>query len=251
MIEKPEPRTALVTGGSRGIGKEIAITLAKLDYRVALTYITNRDMALDTVEQIRARGGTAIAIQLSTQHRHSICSALESIRSLWGRISILVNNAAISQEKNFSEITDDDWDIMLNVNLRGAFACSQEVLPDMIAQGWGRIVNMTSIGGQWGGQNQVHYAVSKSGLIGLTRSLARIYSDKGITTNAVAPGLVSTEMSSRELMSAAGRKKVEAIPTKRIATLNEVTSVVAFLISEDASYITGQTINVNGGMYFV
>ena len=120
----------------------------------------------------------------------------------------------------------------------------------MLKRGWGRIINITSIGGQWGGFNQVHYAAAKAGLINLTRSLSRIYSGQGITTNAVAPGLVHTEMSARELESEAGKEKVRSIPIGRIATIEEVAQVVVFLASDAASYITGQTINVNGGMYF-
>ena len=168
----------------------------------------------------------------------------------FGKINILINNAAIAQEKPFETITDEDWDNMMAINLRGPFILCQEVIPDMIEQGWGRIINICSVGGQLGGINQVHYAAAKAGLINLTKSLARIYSKNGITSNAVSPGLVDTDMAAQELTTPAGKEKVRNIPIGRIATAEEIANVVVFLASEKASYITGQTINVNGGMYF-
>jgi len=138
---------------------------------------------------------------------------------------------------------------MFASNLRGAFSFSQEVIPHMIKSKWGRIVNVASIGGQWGGRNQIHYAASKAGLINLTISLAKLYSKKGITTNAVSPGLVKTDLIANELKTTSGKNKVKQIPIGRIADTDEVANIVNFLCSDEASYITGQTINVNGGMY--
>ena len=243
-------KLALVTGGSRGIGRGIAVALADAGADVALTYNTNQALAEQVVEAIIGRGRRALAVQMTVEDRVSVRRAVAKVRDSLGPINVLVNNAAIAQEKSFDTITDADWDHMLAVNLRGPFICCQEVLPNMIEQGWGRIINITSIGGQWGGFNQVHYAAAKAGLISLTRSLARIYSRQGITTNAVAPGLVRTDMSARELKSDVGREKVRNIPIGRIATVEEIAQVVVFLASDAASYITGQTINVNGGMYF-
>ena len=140
--------------------------------------------------------------------------------------------------------------MMLGTNLRGAFIFSQEVLPNMMKSGWGRIINIASIGGQWGGINQVHYAASKAGLINLTRSIAKIYSSYGITCNSVSPGLVQTDMASREIGSKEGQEKLKNIPIGRVGTTSEIASAVGFLASDEASYITGQTINLNGGMYF-
>lgn len=243
-------RVALVTGGSRGIGRGIAIALAQAGARVALTYRSNRDLAAETAAVIQAQSGTAIALPMTVEDRQSVRRAIHEVKSQLGPIDILVNNAAIAQEKPFETITDADWSMMMQVNLQGPFICCQEVLPDMVSRAWGRIINITSIGGQWGGLNQVHYAAAKAGLINLTRSLARIYSRHGITANAVAPGLVLTDMSRRELESEAGRQKVQNIPIGRVASVEEVAHTVVFLASEAASYITGQTINVNGGMYF-
>lgn len=243
-------QVGLVTGGSRGIGRSIAMALAEAGIQVALTYNTDQKSAEEAVEAIVARGGRAIAIELTIEDGVAIRQAIAQVNSKLGPIDILINNAAIAQEKPFESITDEDWDRMFAVNLRGVFACCQGVLPSMREQGYGRIINLASIGGQWGGWRQVHYAAAKAGVISLTRSLARLYAEYGITVNAVSPGLVNTEMAASEIESEEGRQKVSNIPMKRIGTLQEIASVAVFLISKGAGYITGQTINVNGGMYF-
>lgn len=250
MSASTDARVALVTGGSRGIGRAIACALAAAGARVALTYRRREDEARAVAAEIRATGGEAIALPLAVEERESVRRAVAEARGRLGPIAILVNNAAVAQEKPFASISDADWDMVLGVNLRGAFACAQETIDDMVARRWGRIVNVASIGGQWGGQNQVHYAAAKAGLIGLTRSLARLYSGDGVTANAVAPGLVETEMTARELASETGRAKVAAIPVGRVATPEEIANVVVFLASEGAGYLTGQTLGVNGGMLF-
>jgi NAD(P)-dependent dehydrogenase (short-subunit alcohol dehydrogenase family) len=243
-------RVALVTGGSRGIGRAIAATLAARGHAVALTYASHEQEARTVVDDIQKNGGKAMAVRLVAEDRATIASAVERVRQALGAIAVLVNNAAIAQEKPFLELTDGDWDRMLAVNLRGPVACAQEVVPDMLRQGWGRIISISSIGGQWGGMNQVHYACAKAALNNLTRSLAKLYSRQGVLSNTVAAGLVSTSMIASELETPAGREKVRNIPIGRIATPEEVAAVVAFLASDDAGYITGQTINANGGMYF-
>jgi len=241
-------KTAIVTGSSRGIGRSIADTLIQSGASVVVTYNKNKKMAEEIIK--KDKSGKSIALQLEISNRASIRTAKKTVLDTFNSIDILINNAAIAQEKPFDTITDEDWDRMMSVNLRGPFAFSQEVLPHMIKQNWGRIVNISSIGGIWGGFNQVHYASAKAGLINLTKSLAKIYSKDEITVNAVAPGLVATDMSKNELNTRAGKKKVESTPIGRIANLEEVSNVVLFLCSNEASYITGQTINVNGGMYF-
>ncbi|MEW5801182.1 MAG: 3-oxoacyl-ACP reductase FabG [bacterium] len=253
-------RVALVAGGSRGIGRGIALALAESGLRVGLTYKTNRDLAEQVVTCINGKCAhqaaavplplKAAAVPMDVENRSSIRKALTEVKRCLGPIDILVNNAAISQEKPFDSITDEDWDHMMAINLRGPFACCQEALPDMIRKGWGRIINISSIGGQWGGFNQVHYAAAKAGLINLTRSLARIYSACGITVNAVAPGLVDTDMAAAELHTPFGQEKVRNIPIGRISTVEEVAAAVVFLASEAAGSMSGQTLNVNGGMYF-
>jgi len=241
----------LVTGGSRGIGRGICISLAKQGYNVAFTYKTQQNLAKSVEKEICNVGDCAKAFQMTIEERTSVQNSIADIENHFSDyIQILINNAAIAQEKPFDTITDSDWGLMLNVNLQGPFICTQEVLPNMIKEKWGRIINISSIGGQWGGFNQVHYAASKAALINFTQSIAKIYSKDGITSNAVAIGLAKTDMSSPELNSEEGKKKVSIIPIGRIAEVEEIVSTVKFLCSDDASYITGQTLNVNGGMYF-
>jgi NAD(P)-dependent dehydrogenase (short-subunit alcohol dehydrogenase family) len=243
-------KICLVTGGSRGIGKGIVKKLSEKGYKVAFTFNTQEQLAQELENKINDNGSNAKSFQMLIEDRKSVVAALAKIKNHFnGFISVLVNNAAIAQEKPFDKITDIDWKTMLKVNLQGPFICSQEALPDMIKNRWGRIVNITSIGGQWGGFNQVHYAASKAALINFTQSLAKIYSHAGVTTNAVAIGLAETDMSGDELDSDEGKKKIENIPIGRIGTIEEIANTVSFLCSEEASYITGQTINVNGGMY--
>ena len=244
-------KICLVTGGSRGIGKGIVKTLSEKGYKVAFTFNNKEQLAKDLEKQLNGNGGNVKSFQMLIEDRKSVVSALAEIKNHFnGFISVLVNNAAIAQEKPFDKITDIDWKTMLKVNLQGPFICTQEALPDMVANQWGRIINITSIGGQWGGFNQVHYAASKAALINFTQSIAKIYSKEGITSNAVAIGLVNTDMSNAELDSEEGKKKVEIIPVGRVGSIEEIANTVHFLCSEDASYITGQAINVNGGMYF-
>lgn len=242
-------KTALVTGGSRGIGRSIALALAEAGAHVVLTYHTRREPAEAVVDAIEQAGGQAWAVEMVLEDDESIDTVVRWTRAILDTIDILVNNAAMAQEKPFLTLTSADWTAMLRVNLQGPFRLCQEVIPLMRQQRWGRIVNLVSIGGQIGGVNQTHYAASKSGLQSLTRSLARLYGRDGITVNAVAPGLVATEMVADELTTPAGQAKVASIPLGRIATPDEVASIVAFLCSEEAGYINGATINCNGGMY--
>ena len=242
-------RVALVTGASRGIGRGIARALASGGVAVGVGYHGRADAAAGVVEEIAWAGGRAVPVQLAVEDRASVAAALATLRAQLGPVTVLVNNAAVAHEVPFASITDDDWDRVLAVNLRGAFTCAQETLPDMQAARWGRIVNVTSIGGQIGGVNQVHYAAAKAGLVSLTRSLARLYGRDGITCNAVAPGLVPTDMSARELASEGGQAKLATLPLGRAGTVEEVASVVAFLAGDTAGYVTGQTVNVNGGAY--
>jgi len=243
-------KVALVTGGSGGIGAAICYRLASDGFIVAVAYSSSESKAQAVAERIVRDGGKAFPIHLDLKHRDSILSAVERILKEHEKIEILVNNGAFSQEKSFLDIDDDDWDQMLAINLRGPFALCQEVLPKMLENRFGRIVNIVSIGGQWGGINQIHYATAKAGLIGLTRSIAKTFSGNGITCNAIAPGLVATEMSAAELKTDAGKEKVKNIPCGRLGLVEEVAGAVSYLVGPDGSYVTGQTLNLNGGMYF-
>lgn len=244
-------KVVLVTGGSRGIGSGIVKVLAETGYSIAFTYHTNKELAEELLKHIRKGTNKVIAVQMSMQDGESITRALKTIDEELGKIDILVNNAGIAQEKPFLSITKQDFDGMMDVNLKGPFILCQAVIPDMVKKGWGRIVNISSIGGQWGGFNQVHYAAAKAGLINLTRSLARIYSPHGITSNAIAPGLIQTDMSEYEINSPQGKEKIKSIPAGRLGSKEEIGYLVKYLISDEAAYITGQTINANGGMYFI
>ncbi len=241
-------KVALVTGGTRGIGKAITLELAYKKYNVIFTYNKNLQKAKEIKKILSSQGLIVKYFKLNQAKRTNIKNLISKILKNFNNIDILINNAAISQEKPFEDISDNDWENMMKVNLQGPFMLIQEVLPIMKRNRWGRIINIVSIGGQWGGFNQVHYAASKAALINLTHSIAKLYSKYNITSNAVSPGLVFTDMTKREIASTQGKEKIKNIPLKRVANPEEVAKVVAFLVSDDASYITGQTINVNGGM---
>lgn len=239
------PKLALVTGAGSGIGRAAALALLDAGYRVACGYNSNRAGA----QTLQDAFAGALAVKIDISSRASVRRAIAAARKhFMADIAIVVNNAALVQEKPFEAITDADWERMLAVNLRGAFIVAQEALPGMLARKWGRIINITSIGGQWGGMRQVHYAAAKAGLINLTHSLARLYSPSGITANAIAPGLVATDMIRKELKSKAGKQKAAAIPVGRIAEPEEIAAGVLYLASDGAAYVTGHTLNINGGM---
>ena len=241
-------RAALVTGSSRGIGRSIALELARGGANVVVTYLDRERAASGVVAEVRALGVRALAVPLDISSRESVRGAIAAARTEFGRVDILVNNAGILEQKPFATITDDDWDRMMAVNLRGAFACSQELLPEMKERGFGRIVNLASSGGQVGGTLAVHYATSKAGIIGLTRSLARLGAPE-VLVNCVAPGLIDSEMTAAEIATEAGRAKIRAIPIGRPGLVEEVARAVAYLASDAAGYVTGHTLNVNGGQY--
>jgi len=239
-------RVALVTGASRGIGKGIAEALAKANYLVAAGY-NSTPIANDKKE---SGSPSYLPVHIDVASEQSVELALKYVEEHIGKVDILINNAGIAQPKQFLELTDADWETMLSVNLLGAVRCTRHVLPGMLEKKEGRIVNISSIGGQWGGMYQVHYAAAKAGLINFTKSMAKLYSGQGITSNAVAPGLIETEMIAEEMKDKSALGRVEGIPIARLGTVQEVAAAVLFLCSQESSYVTGQTINVNGGMYF-
>jgi acetoacetyl-CoA reductase/3-oxoacyl-[acyl-carrier protein] reductase len=244
-VKNKPARLALVTGAGSGIGRACALALLDAGYRVACGYNTNSVGA----KTLQTAFAGALAVKIDIASRVSVKRAIAACARHFGAgFDIVINNAALVQEKSFETLTDADWDRMLAVNLRGAFIVAQESLPAMLAKKWGRIINITSIGGQWGGMRQVHYAAAKAGLINLTHSLARLYSGDGITANAIAPGLVATGMIAKELKSKAGKAKAAQIPVGRIADPSEIAAGVLYLASDGAGYVTGQTLNINGGM---
>ena len=247
-----ENKVILVTGGSKGIGENICIKAASKYSTLIFTYHKNQKKAFAIKNRLLNINQNIHALKLDLTKQKSINKLLSDIKNKIKikNIDILINNAAVSQIKKVSKITNKDWEFVLNSNLRGPFFLTQKIVEQMKNKQWGRIVNISSIGGQWGGKDQVHYAISKSGIIGMTKSFAKVYSKSNITCNAVSPGLVLTNMSKNEIYSKAGKKKIKNIPVGRIANMSEITDTVMFLCKKESSYITGQTINVNGGMLF-
>jgi 3-oxoacyl-[acyl-carrier protein] reductase len=243
-------KVAIVTGGGRGIGRAIALALARQKINLVLSYVTQREPCERTVAEAHKLGIEATIVQTDVTQRESVRQLVALAVEKMGRVDVLVNNAGILQQKPFATITDEDWDVMLSTNLKSVFLCSQEVLPVMAQQGGGSIINISSSGGQLGGMLAVHYAASKAGVISLTKSLARVGAPNGIRANCVTPGLIETEMSVKEINSEVGRQKIsQQIPLCRAGSVDEVAGAVAFLASDAATYITGQSINVNGGLY--
>lgn len=236
-------KIAIVTGGSRGIGNAIALDLLDKGYRVGVGYYKNKSLA----EEIAKENTRALPLYIDITSLESIEKAFNEIENSYGSIDILINNAGISQVKSFESLEEEDWQIMWETNFMSAVRCIKLALPSMIKKGDGKIINIASIGGQWGGVHQVHYAAAKAALINLTKSIAKSYSKDGIRCNAVSPGLINTDMISEELKKSAVNTS-NNIPIGRHGTVNEVSSLVSFLCSEESSYITGQVLNVNGGM---
>lgn len=243
-------KTAIVTGGGRGIGRAIALALAKQNMNLVLGYVVRRDACEQTAEDVRALGGQALVVQVDVTQRESVRRMVTQSIEAFERMDLLVNNAGILEQKPFHLITEEDWDTMLATNVKGVFLCCQEVMPAMARQGGGNIINISSSGGQLGGMLAVHYATSKSAVISLTRSLARVGAPDQIRVNCVTPGLILTEMSEKEIQSEPGKQKIsQQIPLRRAGLSEEVAAAVVFLASDASSYITGQSINVNGGLY--
>ncbi len=239
-------RVALVTGASRGIGQAIAARLAGAGATVVAA--ARGDHAQGTVEQIRAGGGAAEAVSLDVTDGAAIDAAVKGIVERLGRIDILVNNAGVTRDTLALRMKREDWDVVLQTNLTAAFGCAQAVLKPMIKQRSGRIINITSVVGQSGNAGQANYAASKAGLIGLTKALALEVASRHITVNAVAPGLIDTDMT-RAISGGAHEEWAAKIPLARLGTPDDVAAAVQFLASDEASYITGHVLAVNGGMY--
>ena len=239
-------RVALVTGASQGIGRACALKLAESGAAVALA-ARNQEKLHETVQQITGKGGQAAAFTLDVADEEQIKSAVKSALAQFGKIDILVNNAGITRDQLVMRMKRADWDAVLHTNLTAAYLCVQQVIGSMLKQRWGRIINMTSVFGQMGQAGQANYASSKAGLIGLTMAIAREVGSRNITCNAVAPGFIETAMTSG-FSEDFKQNALKNIPLGRIGTPQDVASAVAFLASDDASYVTGHVLNVNGGM---
>jgi 3-oxoacyl-[acyl-carrier protein] reductase len=242
-----EGKNAVVTGGSRGIGRAIALGLAEAGANVALTYREKRADADAVVREIEALGRRAVALQMDVTDRASVEAAAKDARAL-GTISILVNNAGINKPTDFDQVSDTDWDTILAANLKGPFICSQVFLALM--EDGGSIVHIGSVSGQYGGPRTAHYAASKAGLISLAQVIARFGAPRGVRSNTVAAGIIASDMGQAGLAAASVQKAAENILLKRLGNTKEIADAVVFLSCDASSYITAQTLNVNGGLYF-
>jgi 3-oxoacyl-[acyl-carrier protein] reductase len=239
-------RVAFVTGASQGIGRACAVKLATAGATVALA-ARNREKLDEAAREISAAGGKAEVFALDVGDEEQIKSVFKSAIGQLGKIDILVNNAGITRDQLVMRMKRADWDSVLNTNLTSAYLCIQQVVGSMLKQRWGRIINITSVFGQMGQAGQANYASSKAGLIGLTMAIAREVGSRNITCNAIAPGFIETAMTS-VLRDEFKQNALKNIPLGRLGTVEDVANAVAFLASEEAAYITGHVLNVNGGM---
>lgn len=242
-------KCAVVTGGSRGIGRATALGLADAGADVLLTYREKSAEADAVVKVIEAKGRRAMAVRMDVTDRASV-NAAAMAADAFGAISILVNNAGINKPTDFDQIADADWDNILATNLKGPFMAAQAFLPLLKKAGGGAMVHIGSVSGQYGGPRTAHYAASKAGLISLAQVIARFGAAHNIRSNVVAAGMIASDMAAGGLAAASVQKAAENILLKRMGSPDEVADAVVFLASDAASYITAQTLNVNGGLYF-
>lgn len=239
-------KVALVTGASRGLGKAIALQLAEEGAQVVVNYAKNAEKAKEVIAAIESAGGTALAMQTDVSCLDEVEKMVDSIYDKFGRIDILVNNAGINRDGLLISMEKEDWDAVMRTNLGGLFNCTKAVAKYMMVQKSGRIINVSSVAGERGGRGQSNYAASKGGVNAFTRSVAMELAPKKITVNAVAPGVVETEMSSTVIRRAKDHI-LGSVALKRLGQPEEIAKVVAFLASDDSSYITGEVIRVDGG----
>ncbi len=242
-------KCAVVTGGSRGIGRAIALGLADAGADVLLTFREKSAEAASVVKAIEDKGRRAKAVRMDVTDRASVDAAVKAAEA-FGAISILVNNAGINKPTDFDQISDADWDTILATNLKGPFMAAQAFLPLLKNAGGGAMVHIGSVSGQYGGPRTAHYAASKAGLISLAQVIARFGAAHNIRSNVVSAGMIASEMAAGGLQAASVQKAAENILLKRMGSPDEVADAVVFLASDAASYITAQTLNVNGGLYF-
>ncbi len=243
---KLEGKVALVTGASQGIGRACALALAREGASVAVA-ARNQPKLDELVAEITSAGGKAAAFVMDVAEEDQVKASIKAVLAAFGKIDILVNNAGITRDQLIMRMKRADWDLVLNTNLTSAYLCIQNVIPSMLKQRSGRVINITSIFGEMGQAGQANYSASKAGLIGLTMAIAREVASRNITCNAVAPGFIETNMTatlSEELKESA----VKMIPLGRVGKSEDVASAVCFLASDESSYITGHVLNVNGGM---
>ncbi len=241
-------KTAIVTGASRGIGRKIALELGKEGYNVVVNYAGNKEKAEEVVSEIKSFGVEAFAFQANVSEQDEVKAMIKETTSQFGTIDVLVNNAGITRDNLLMRMKQDEWDDVINTNLKGVFNCVQAVTRPMLKQKSGRIINLSSVVGSLGNAGQVNYVATKSGVEGMTRTFARELASRGITCNAVAPGFIVSDMTD-QLSDELKEQMKSQIPLARFGEDSDIAHTVAFLAGDKASYITGQTIHVNGGMY--
>ncbi|MCM0760241.1 MULTISPECIES: 3-oxoacyl-[acyl-carrier-protein] reductase [Sporomusa] len=240
-------QVAIVTGASRGIGRAVAIALAKVGAKVVINYAGNAEAAEEVRTVITDNGGQAITVKADVADADAVDSLVKQAIDTYGKIDILVNNAGITRDSLLMRMKDEDWDAVMNTNLKGIFYCTKAVTKSMMKQRSGKIINMTSVVGLMGNAGQANYAAAKAGVIGFTKSMAKELASRGITVNAIAPGFIATDMTHG--LSEQVKADLEAkIPLSRLGEAEDVAAAVVFLASQSANYITGQTLNVDGGM---
>ncbi|WP_313891296.1 3-oxoacyl-[acyl-carrier-protein] reductase [Psychrobacillus sp.] len=245
---KLDGKSAIVTGASRGIGKDIALYLAKEGAKVAVNYSGSKEKAEAVVEEIKAFGGEAFAVQANVDQAEDVQRLVSETLEKFGTIDILVNNAGITKDNLIMRMKEQEWDDVLDTNLKGVFLCTKSVTRQMMKQRHGRIINITSIVGVSGNAGQANYVAAKAGVIGLTKSTALELASRNITVNSVAPGFITTDMTDA-LPEEVKTQMLGQIPLAKFGNPEDIAKAVAFLASDDANYITGQTLHVNGGMY--
>jgi len=242
-----EGKNALITGGAQGIGKSIALSMAKEGAGIGIADV-NLEIAQQTAEEVKALGVKTIPIKLDVSNQKSVTEAFNTFKTEFGSLDILINNAGITKDSVLLRMKEEDWDAVININLKGSFLCSKEAVKIMAKQRSGKIVSISSVVAFMGNPGQVNYSSSKAGLIGLTKTIAREYASRGIMANAVAPGFIQTAMTD-SLSDDVKNEMHKAIPLGEFGTPADVANAVIFLSSADSDYITGQVIHVNGGMY--
>ncbi|HCY9458696.1 TPA: 3-oxoacyl-[acyl-carrier-protein] reductase [Staphylococcus aureus] len=241
-------KSALVTGASRGIGRSIALQLAEEGYNVAVNYAGSKEKAEAVVEEIKAKGVDSFAIQANVADADEVKAMIKEVVSQFGSLDVLVNNAGITRDNLLMRMKEQEWDDVIDTNLKGVFNCIQKATPQMLRQRSGAIINLSSVVGAAGNPGQANYVATKAGVIGLTKSAARELASRGITVNAVAPGFIVSDMTDA-LSDELKEQMLTQIPLARFGQDTDIANTVAFLASDKAKYITGQTIHVNGGMY--
>ncbi len=240
-------KTAVVTGSGRGLGKSIALRLASMGANIVLNDIAASDAIDATAEEFKAAGYNVAVTKGDVRNPEDVKAMVETAVKTFGSLDVLVNNAGITKDKPMAMMSEEDWDLVLDINLKGAFLCTKAAAKVMIKQRSGKIVNIASVAGRYGNPGQANYSASKAGLIGLTKTTAKEFAPRGITCNAVAPGLIQSKMTDI-LPEEVRNNYLKNIPLGRFGTPEDVANVVAFLASEDSNYVTGQVIDIDGGL---